>query len=538
MSGTYGSTILTSKTHPPDDYPRLNTHSTHTSRLFPSPPSLLNRSPAVAPELLRRPRAPPRWEALESATRRNKADKTHAPDTQITSLDELHRLADRAEARIRNADLRVPMDDDEKFALAKPLGTGLVACFGCGRVLSIGSIQKHKEFNCAKAAALLGADGVEANLKSVQGRLKEDCTPKKEPPQLAVPIALPMKPKPKPKPFETKKPKQKAAQNLHPAPSSPSSPIVPKEKRSKKPRKARVELGASFLNNDALAREAREVTFAGGFPGWDVGVTTGRGLGPPGMSAGGMNPALSSPGMSPRSIPGYNVPGVPTNFVPHVHPTSLGQNGLDLQQLLQLQREHSSGSFRYSPQNQQTQPQNMSRYGSFHVPGAQVMRGANGMSPSGMSPDGRSPTGIPTMSPSPTGIPPTGIPTAMLRTHIQSQTIGAVNQSFANVFDADFGTRFDGGKRRRGDEEMAANAQVTQQQHMQHMSHIQQAHGMPSGMPHTQHMQQPMQHPMHAHQMYPVHVHQMQMAQMQQMHAMQVARQASQNQTGKEKRTS
>ena len=388
------------------------------------------------------------------------------------------------ERRIRAADAPTPVDADEAYAVSNPLGVGLVACGECGRVLAREALRRHKSSTCARVAAALGERGVAARLREVKGALgslekttelltfvkdeNEEAKPAAAARQKTAPAAKKIRGKEKPEP---------------PVPLSPPRPVVPKEKRSKKPRKARADLDTRTRGPaDALAREAREVTFGGhGFPGfqthfggWNVSPSTG--LGPPGMAC--------STGTGASGPQGY-FPGYPRDgFHPHVHPQHAHpQHGgptqhvpqqapnHDLHNLLRLQREHAARAFHQDaarffpgqPVPQQYFP-TASAYPGY--PAGAVAVGVGGaharVAPLGVSPSGSHPG-------SPRGIPP-GSP-------------AAPGARFADgvSFDADFGARLDGGKRRRGDEmpsshpsAHAHHMHAQQHMHMQQQMHVQQ----------------------------------------------------------------
>ena len=433
------------------------------------------------------------------------------------------------ERRIRAADAPTPVDADEAYAVSNPLGVGLVACGECGRVLAREALRRHKSSTCARVAAALGERGVAARLREVKGALgslekttelltfvkdeNEEAKPAAAARQKTAPAAKKIRGKEKPEP----------------APLSPPRPVVPKEKRSKKPRKARADLDTRTRGPaDALAREAREVTFGGhGFPGfqthfggWNVSPSTG--LGPPGMA--------SSTGTGASGPQGY-FPGYPRDgFHPHVHPQHAHpQHGgptqhvpqqapnHDLHNLLRLQREHAARAFHQDaarffpgqPVPHGVPRQHVSQLGTdqdlqhllrlrrehaaraFHqdaarfFPGQPVPQqyfptasaypgypaGAVAVGVGGaharVAPLGVSPSG--SHPGSPRGIPP-GSP-------------AAPGARFADgvSFDADFGARLDGGKRRRGDEmpsshpsAHAHHMHAQQHMHMQQQMHVQQ----------------------------------------------------------------
>lgn len=391
------------------------------------------------------------------------------------------------------------MDADEAYAVSAPLGVGLVVCGECGRVLAREALRRHKAATCARVAAALGERGVAARLREVKGALgslekKTDATfveDENEEATAKAPLLALSSRSAKPAPAAKQKtaaknvraPKEKEKEKAEPPPPSPPRPLVPKEKRSKKPRKARADLDTRTRGHaDALAREAREVTFGGhGFPGFPAhfsgwNVSPGTGLGPPGMAAGtgtgasgpqGYFPGYPQDGFHPHVHPQHAHPqhGVPVQHVPQQAPNH------DLQHLLRLQREHASRAFhqdaaRFFP-GQPVPQQYFPTAGAF--PGYPVGAVAVGVgvpharvAPLGVSPSGSHPG-------SPRGIPP-GSP-------------AAPGARFADgvSFDADFGTRLDGGKRRRGDEmpslhpsAHAHHMHAQQQMHMQQQMHVQQ----------------------------------------------------------------
>ena len=381
-----------------------------------------------------------------------------SPSRRAEDLAAFHEAASALEHRIRAADAPTPVDADEAFAVSAPLGVGLVACGACGRVLAREALRRHKATLCARVAAALGERGVAARLRDVKGALNSLERPSREPPlegdeaTTGAPAATA-----KPAARRGKKKENEREGAKTPDPPLPLPPAVPKEKRSKKPRKARADLSTRVRGHaNALALEAREVTFGGepipGFPahfaGWDV--SPGTGLGPPGLAAGtGTNASY------PLGFPGYPRDG----FHPHVYPQHVyPQHGLpaqhvsqlgtddDLQRLLQLRRENAKHAFhqeaarffpgQHAPQQYFPQASAYPGYpmGAFGVGVGSGIGVGVGVPHAFATPSSGSHPG----SPHPPGL-------------------GAPAAPFVGAFDSDFGLRFDGGKRRRGDEAPSAH---------------------------------------------------------------------------------
>ena len=71
---------------------------------------------------------------------------------------ELEAAARVAEENIRRADERGAVDPAEGFA--PTLGVGLVSCGGCGRIIALDALAKHRAGNCARARRLAGLERI------------------------------------------------------------------------------------------------------------------------------------------------------------------------------------------------------------------------------------------------------------------------------------------------------------------------------------------------------------------------------------------
>lgn len=276
--------------------------------------------------------------------------------------------------------------------MATPLGVGLVACGGCGRVLARDALQRHARRNkCAEhVTGLLGASGSGASaddviaqgkpvaVKGVHGGLRVDDA-KRECTNNALSQAPAQKLKPKPSPTkrgDKKKEKEKetsakakapTAATAPLAPTSTASPHVPKEKRSKKPRKARAELSlpGGFVSDDDDHREARRAKDLA-FANWRGGL--------------GLGTHQETPGNDPRFVASPRVAGdwavvtrdllgeshdtVPVPVVASQCTTPGTGHGQDLPQLLRAQRDRAPSAYHRgyfqndSPQNSGAHLQN------------------------------------------------------------------------------------------------------------------------------------------------------------------------------------
>ena len=93
-------------------------------------------------------------------------------DPRLTSSEavkELETAAAALEARIADADEVHDAGDDDPTIHARPLGTGLVSCRACGRVLAAEALAAHRKELCAAVREALGADGVARALGGTWG---------------------------------------------------------------------------------------------------------------------------------------------------------------------------------------------------------------------------------------------------------------------------------------------------------------------------------------------------------------------------------
>lgn len=132
--------------------------------LHSSPPHLDSSRllPASAPHTARIPRTVPladepfdpraeTWTGLVTALRDPRQSSAEA-------ARELEAAARVAEENIRRADERGAVDPAEGFA--PTLGVGLVSCGGCGRIIALDALAKHRAGNCARARRLAGLERI------------------------------------------------------------------------------------------------------------------------------------------------------------------------------------------------------------------------------------------------------------------------------------------------------------------------------------------------------------------------------------------
>ena len=78
--------------------------------------------------------------------------------TSAEAARELEAAASVAEQNIRRADERGAVDPAEGFA--PTLGVGLVSCGGCGRIIALDALAKHRAGNCARVRRLAGLERI------------------------------------------------------------------------------------------------------------------------------------------------------------------------------------------------------------------------------------------------------------------------------------------------------------------------------------------------------------------------------------------
>ena len=80
---------------------------------------------------------------------------------------ELEAAASVVEENIRRADERGAVDPAEGFAPS--LGVGLASCGGCGRIIALDALAKHRAGNCARVRQLAGLESIAGALGAPHG---------------------------------------------------------------------------------------------------------------------------------------------------------------------------------------------------------------------------------------------------------------------------------------------------------------------------------------------------------------------------------